>query len=138
MKVPESQSKRKLLKLALSCFFATPFFRLTHAEPGFSRAAIIEKLKFAWDDQGGALRGIGEEYLKLVPQESNQRVLLDLISAEYKGSLEREIADAGVCELRNKLRNQILSDFNNGETTIVHGWLLSNTELRMCALCSLS
>ena len=40
--------------------------------------------------------------------------------------------------LRDRLRGQVVDDFNAGRVTLVEGWILSLTEARQCALLTLA
>ena len=77
---------------------------------------------------------LGLEYLRSRPKEADAQVLVDLIS----GPLERvELTEAGLETVRELLRIQQRQDFERGRVVRVQGWILSETEARLCALAAL-
>ena len=79
---------------------------------------------------------IGIEYLKIVPEENNKQQLLSLLSSSLEGfpGLETETDPS---KLREWLRIRRQEDFKEGKVIDVQKWLLSVTELRLCALVAL-
>jgi hypothetical protein len=81
------------------------------------------------------VRELGGCYRELVPAEDNSHVLADAISAGlFAGALIRPAA-AGT--LRAHAADQVQRDFAEGRIVTLHGWILSVTEARQCALFSL-
>ncbi len=81
---------------------------------------------------------IGKEYLRCVPKESNIDVLVDLICSPGGGE-QREVMYSGDAKaLRAILSSRQRDDFANGRTIKVQGWILSATEVRLCALAALT
>lgn len=80
---------------------------------------------------------IGREYLRRVPNEANATLLVDLISSS---SAERrlELTKADTKKLRELLLLQQRQDFEDGRIVKVQGWILSETEVRLCALAALN
>lgn len=79
---------------------------------------------------------IGVEYLRVAPMEADVQLLTGLIcSFEEKRRAEFAHADAG--KLRILLLRQQRQDFERGRIVNVHGWILSRTEARLCALAAL-
>jgi hypothetical protein len=79
---------------------------------------------------------IGVEYLRVAPMEADVHFLADLIcSFEEERRVAFAHADAG--ELRVLLQRQQRQDFERGRIVTVHGWILSRTEARLCALAAL-
>ncbi|MDA2917049.1 hypothetical protein MYX64_09465 [Nitrospinae bacterium AH_259_B05_G02_I21] len=79
---------------------------------------------------------IGQEYLRSVPEEADAPLLVDMICS----SLPKRRADlvgADLEELRELLRHQQRHDFEYGRTVKVNDWILSETEVRLCALAAL-
>jgi hypothetical protein len=76
---------------------------------------------------------VGLEYLRCVPREANVRLLVDLICSSRK---ERrvELAKASKQKRRKMLLLQQRQDFEQGRIVMVQGWILSETEARLCAL----
>lgn len=81
---------------------------------------------------------IGEEYLRCVPEEHNVDVLVDLVCSPGGGE-QRELMYSGDAKaLRAILSSRQRDDFANDRTIMVQGWILSTTEVRLCALAALS
>jgi hypothetical protein len=78
---------------------------------------------------------VGREYLKIAPLEADVSRLIDLIVSPEKsiGAQSRTDAEALAESLRAKQRD----DFEQGRTVLIQGWMLSQTEARLCALVSL-
>jgi hypothetical protein len=79
---------------------------------------------------------IGLEYLRCVPQEADVGLLVDLICASQP-KRRAEFAQAHMGKLRALLRSQQRHDFERGRTAEVQGWILSQTEVRLCGLAAL-
>jgi len=74
-----------------------------------------------------ALVAIGARYLKEAPTEGEEDLLADLLSEGRKGPPD---------SLAQLLLERIRADYENNDTLILEGWLLSRTEARQCALLS--
>lgn len=74
------------------------------------------------------IQSIGNAYLERVPDEANRRTLVLLLSAE---------APADSTAIPEFMKRRIAHDFENGNTVMVDGWIISQTEARQCALYSL-
>ncbi len=79
---------------------------------------------------------VGREYLRRVPEEADVHRLVDWICAFHGGERE-DLLEAGQQELRERLRDQQRQDFENGRIVKLQGWILSETEVRLCALAAL-
>jgi hypothetical protein len=75
---------------------------------------------------------IGTRYLQCTPHEANRETLASLL----KGDAGTFPANAE--EIRRYLRDRIRQDFAQDRITEVEGWLLSKTEVRLCAITTLS
>ena len=91
-----------------------------------------EKLPRVYDCLDSA-KVIGREYLRIVPEEAQKKVLLDLIC---RGSMSNQarLLRSDVTATRRQLQDWIRKDFEMGHTVMVNGWMLSQTESRICAL----
>jgi hypothetical protein len=80
---------------------------------------------------------IGLEYLRCVPREADTHLLTDLICSSQE---ERwaQLAHADGRMRRELLLHQQRQDFAHGRIVKVQGWILSETEVRLCALAALS
>ena len=76
---------------------------------------------------------IGQEYLKLVTNESDISLLVELICSSNPNS-KHYLMKIHHKKLRELILTQQRQDFENGEIVNLHGWMLSKTEARICAL----
>jgi len=79
---------------------------------------------------------VGREYLRSVPEEADARLLVDLICSG-QAAARANLVGANLKELREWLRHQQRQDFEHGRIVKVRGWILSETEVRLCALVAL-
>lgn len=79
---------------------------------------------------------VGLEYLRCVPREADERLLVDLICSS-RAERRAELDQANKGKLRELLRLQMRQDFEHGRIVNVQGWILSETEGRLCALAAL-
>jgi hypothetical protein len=78
---------------------------------------------------------VGREYLRLLPaREANAEQLLHLLH----GADGAQFTATNSAELRVLVREAQRSDFAEGRTVMVDGWILSRTEARLCALAALA
>ncbi len=82
-------------------------------------------------------RVVGFEYLAGVPREADARLLVDLICS-FRGERRAELAGANLATRRRLLAAQQREDFEQGRVVNVQGWILSETEARLCALAALA
>ncbi len=75
---------------------------------------------------------IGQAYLQQAPHEGQERRLLARLCPAGR---RWHMADAS--QLHRMLREQQADDFAQGRVVLVHGWTLSVTEARLCALAAL-
>ena len=81
-------------------------------------------------------KAIGSEYLRQYPQDANVDVLLDQIASRLAAN------DVGLFSitdqsLREQLDGMVRVDFAIDRIVKLHGWVLSATEARLCALAAL-
>ena len=79
---------------------------------------------------------IGREYLRNKPNESDLDLLIDLICS-FQREQYSEIAKTDIKELRKLLMLKQRLDFEHGRTVNIRGWILSESEARLCALAAL-
>lgn len=80
---------------------------------------------------------VGWEYLRVVPREADAALLIDLISSRSP-SRRRAIDNPDATRRLELLLLRQQEDFERGRTVTVHGWILSETEGRLCALAALA
>jgi hypothetical protein len=107
------------------------------AELGESRApnSLASKLAGFFSRKESAVL-VGREYLRCAPREADVRLLVDLICS-FQEERRAELASADMAKLRELLLLRQRQDFGEGRTVHVHGWILSETEARLCALADL-
>lgn len=79
-----------------------------------------------------AAAALGRLYLEANPGESDPELLMERLA----GGIERPRSDAAA--LARHLRARHRADFEHGRLTSLDGWLLSQTEARLCALAALA
>jgi hypothetical protein len=79
-------------------------------------------------------RVIARAYLATAPREAAPDVLLAELSATLGLSPARLAAGADGAALAARVRQAVREDFAAGRIVRLEGWLLSVTELRICAL----
>lgn len=81
-------------------------------------------------------RAVGLEYLRMAPTEADVRQLTKLICSCWQEQFD-ELARADMRKIKNVLVNQQREDFEKGRVINLQGWILSETEARLCALTAL-
>jgi hypothetical protein len=76
-------------------------------------------------------RQIGQAYLDDHPEEADELTLVRLLDAEPGWA---RAWDGSAGHIADLARRTIRLDYENGRTVPVEGWILSRTELRLCAL----
>ena len=76
---------------------------------------------------------IGLEYLRYRPIEANVHLLVDLICTS-RSEQRAELVKADTEKCRELLARQQRQDFEHNRVVKIHGWILSETEARLCAL----
>jgi hypothetical protein len=84
---------------------------------------------------GKSARAIGRRYLDLAPSEARPERLTALICRSEENYARLARADTG--QLRSILLGQQRADFARGRTIMIDGWILSETEVRLCAVAAI-
>lgn len=93
---------------------ATTYYFLRDLEYDHSLASP-QFLPLIWDAE--TIKTIGNQYREKFPSEESEQSLVELL-------------------LPKPNEDMIVSDFENGKTVVIDGWILSVTEARQCALAS--
>jgi hypothetical protein len=101
---------------------AVPYYYLKDVEYD-KTLAEPKHLSMIWDTE--TISKIGDKYRLQVPDENSERSLVKLLSADIPSS-----------QIEQSLEQKIKTDFKNGNTVMIDGWILSVTEARQCALLS--
>lgn len=84
---------------------------------------------------------VGRRHLAGYPEEASAAHLIDLIEtavAESAGLARADLGQLGTAQLRAAVRAAVARDFADRRIVEVDGWLLAETESRLCALAALS
>jgi hypothetical protein len=76
-------------------------------------------------------------YLDIFPEDRDLGVLMDHLRRRDK-ALAAALDNGGLRRLRRLVALNVRDDFFRGHTVRIDGWLLSQTEARLCALAALS
>jgi len=79
---------------------------------------------------------VGNEYLKIYPEEADPHLLVDLICKKNLQNVS-DINRTDSRIIKEILIKKHLKDLENGRTVIVSGWVLSKTEAKLCALAAI-
>lgn len=79
-------------------------------------------------------KAVGREYLRLMPMEADIDLLIQRIFSRDPDEQYRYVE---MKPFREMISARILSDFERDRVLAVHGWILSQTELRLCAIAAL-
>ena len=94
--------------------------------------AVAPALAGFFDDPRSA-REIGREYLKIAPDEQDPDILVERLVVD-QGREWNRLAQQSPAQLFEAVRERHLADFVEERTVLVRGWVLSQTEARLCAL----
>jgi hypothetical protein len=100
--------------------------------PASSIQQSAQRLRSLIRDPNSA-RAIGRIYLREVPAEQDPEMLTRLI-LPFMALDAEEAARLDRAALAARFAATVQADFGNGRTIGVHGWILSRTEVRLCAL----
>ena len=99
------------------------------------REPLPEKLAKFYIDKKSA-KVVGLAYLRSVPSEARVELLVDRICS-FNGSLRGELAQADAQKIRELMLSRQRQDFEHERVVNIRGWILSETECRLCALTAL-
>jgi len=127
-----SKARRRVLKLiALASTVPVQAVRPARAQPVHSAMmhALIEML-----DHHHSARVVGQAYLEARPADCDVVKLTGRIGSALGSRRSPEHLAANPEELRRALRETVLQDYSTGRWVSLNGWLVSETEGRLCAL----
>ena len=129
--------RRTFIRIATTASVALylPNIQCRHkTKPSTKLFAHPEALQHMCDSK--TIHEIGEIYQKQAKDESDETVLVKLLSADKQGKPISETADSA--SIASILSQKIQQDFEQNKIVVVNGWVLSLTEARQCALFSLT
>ena len=118
----------KLSSFTASAIYITQF---ESCKPGAQTITLSQPQFFSHFVNEDVIKQAGANYLKLVPAESNKEKLISVLMENVSA------ASSDIVALESAMDKKIQNDFDNRNTIIVNGWILSVTEARQCALFSL-
>jgi len=130
-------TRRAFLRMtcAIVAIGSTPLPDLFADNNGY-RNPLASKLVGFFQDKESA-GAVGREYLRIAPLEADTLKLTELICAG-RPARHAELNFASMGKVRSILLHQQREDFDKGRTVNVQGWILSETEARLCALTALT
>ena len=121
--------------LALWSALALP---LVGALACFDSSSLRAALAGFFEDRKSAA-SVGDEYLRLHPAEDDESRLVRRLAGGRRREVEWErLAASDPAAFRESVRARHREDFAAGRTVSLHGWVLSETEARLCALAARS
>jgi hypothetical protein len=132
MTVPPKMSRRTFL-IAAAGFGVSLAWRSVGSWPFFPVSSSPSERLAGLLTHAESARVVGREYLRGVPAEGSSAVLTARIAARLPGGLET-VDSASDRRLRELLLGATLTDFEHERTVVLDGWVLSQTEARLCAL----
>ena len=93
---------------------------------------LAQELSGFYSDPAAAA-AIGAAYLAITPEEEDRDLLLERLAGDSLEEWER-FARRDPEALRAAVRERHREDFEAGRVVRLHGWVLTRTEARLCAL----
>lgn len=90
-------------------------------------AVLARPLELSQVCDTATLLSVGARYRKQRAEENDEELLFELLLSDHSGPPD---------SLAHLLLDRIRADYENNDTLILEGWLLSRTEARQCALLS--
>ena len=123
-----------LTSMAVASTFL-PFLSCSEPESSLHQRLSLPNT-MATINESTTIDDVGKAYMEQVPSENSPESLIDQLMINSKGDTIPKTTDSKT--LQKMMSQKVKSDFDNGETVIVRGWVLSRTEARQCALYSLT
>ncbi len=139
MTLSVKESRRSFLRMILgSSVYAFLFPSATMLVfAGTSETNALAAVLANFFGNKASARVVGTEYLRCNPTERGVELLINRILPSTVGGLRAQFITAGQMQRREILLNQKREDFEYGRTVKVRGWILCETEVRLCALAAL-
>lgn len=117
-----SMLSRRSLLLALAGIVVVP-----KRASGTAQSMVVDDVK-SW--LAGEALLVGQRYLQLQSAEANLDVLADLLLERLQG--------AALSDLQHDFSLAVQEDFGRADVVHLDAWMLSRTEVRLCALAYLA
>ncbi len=139
MTIRFNKTRRDILRysMALGCFgFASS--SLDAKVQSLENVSIdpVAKILCSVISERASANMIGRQYLRDAPEEADISILVDSLCRHQSGAY-LQFLRADSATVRQMILNQQREDFGQGRTLSVEGWILSETEIRLCALSAL-
>jgi hypothetical protein len=119
-------SRRVVSALGIAAVIAaTPGFGVALPSTAFARHG-----RALWRDPR-AVRAVGRHYLAMARDEADRARLSGLVFGAAA------LPDDSFAGLQRHIATRRARDFAAGDTVMLEGWILTRTEARLCALCTL-
>lgn len=131
------RTRRQFLRelACIGAFVSFPVMASSRAVSGGSVDSLALRLHEVLKHSTSA-KVLGQRYLELTPREADIKTLTVLIGRTPENTTQ--LLRAGRNQLRTLLAAQQRTDFGSGRTVSIDGWVLSETEARLCALAVLT
>lgn len=122
------------LGIALGWFSFGSLHSLAKAEKRDNVAiASVAKKLYRFFPVKESAKVIGRKYLEGTPEEADIEVLVHSLCRHSAQDFQL-LQTADSSKIKQIIREQHQKDFEFGRTLVVNGWILSETETRLCAL----
>jgi hypothetical protein len=136
MTIRFEKKRRDALRLGIALgwfsFGSLPSLAKAEMRGNAAIISIAKKLTCIFSAKESA-KIIGRKYLQDTPEEADIEVLVHLLCRHPTQHLHK-FRTADSSRIKRIIREQHLKDFEFGRTLRVNGWILSETETRLCAL----
>ena len=124
----------EITSIAVASTFV-PFMGCSGSDDSLDRKLSLPTT-MATINESSTITKVGNAYLDQNPNENSPEILINQLLINSKGDSIPKNTDSKT--LQKLMSQKVKADFNNGETVVVRGWVLSRTEARQCALYSLT
>jgi hypothetical protein len=128
--------RRRTFLLAAGALGASLAWRGLGSPPVFGTAAGGSERLAALLRHEESACAVGRTYLRAVPADASAAVLTARVAERLPGGL-RAVDTVSDGRLRELLARAVTEDFRELRTVEVQGWVLAQTEARLCALAAL-
>lgn len=124
----------EITSIAVASTFV-PFMSCSEPDASIDRRLSLPTT-MATINESSTIVKVGNAYLDQTPSENSPEILINHLLINSKGDSIPKNTDSKT--LQKLMSKKVKADFDNGETVVVRGWVLSRTEARQCALYSLT
>jgi hypothetical protein len=129
-------TRRRAMSIGVGGLGAALLFWRRRGSPGGDSASVCDRVLALFEHRSAAA-AIGSAVLQRYPHERDRQWLLAQLLADAPEPASRWLQSDDSL-LHDWLRQRMRGDFANARTVWVDGWLLAQTEARLCALAALA